>query len=447
MPSYEYAIDAAVTSLQEYLKKEIPKIRNISREWPNPSYKFKPPELSIISSLHQITPARPYVVGQVQVKNIARYKYNFLVGYVDFNLQVDLWTDNKEERQDLMQKISEVFNPEIDRSSGLSLVMDDYHDRRCRFEIDSTNIDDNDDSAIRSEWRYRIMVRCHTDLIVSKLYSSIGDIDVTLALEGVKGNPLSEDRTFPIRSREYLDAQVRADTVPIVAGSISKAVTFNSPMPNATYGIRAVLLNDNEDNPQIQEVVITSLSQAGFTALWPAATDSHNYVLSYVAQAVDAMSDKAGQFTLSNGVNSAVVTIPSISGIYAVVPQLINTVDTNPQIMPMIITAKAATSFSVLFSGSLDSANYKLGWIAVKAQSKFGEQGVDSLQAQEVVNKVNYARFTANFGIALAFENLVDANPQIHLGTVTLKNDQNFSVESQEPDSANYKVNYILRES
>jgi hypothetical protein len=42
-----------------------------------------------------------------------------------------------------------------------------------------------------------------------------------------------------------------------------------------------------------------------------------------------------------------------------------NTTDANPAIYPTIISAKATTGFTVLFSGDIDSANYELEWICV----------------------------------------------------------------------------------
>jgi len=51
---------------------------------------------------------------------------------------------------------------------------------------------------------------------------------------------------------------------------------------------------------------------------------------------------------------------------YSISITLVNTVDAIPSIYPMMVSAKATTGFTVLFSGDMDSANYTLEWLAKK---------------------------------------------------------------------------------
>jgi len=73
-----------------------------------------------------------------------------------------------------------------------------------------------------------------------------------------------------------------------------------------------------------------------------------------------------GQETISNGVDSKSVTFgtsfPNTD--YSLVFSLENTVDAAPSVYAMIITQKTTAGFTVLFSGKMDSTDYKLNWIA-----------------------------------------------------------------------------------
>ena len=60
------------------------------------------------------------------------------------------------------------MNPDIGTTSGLSLTLLEYYDTICRYEVDSTNIADTEDSAIRNEWRYQFNLRNHCDLLIPK---------------------------------------------------------------------------------------------------------------------------------------------------------------------------------------------------------------------------------------------------------------------------------------
>lgn len=77
-------------------------------------------------------------------------------------------------------------------------------------------------------------------------------------------------------------------------------------------------------------------------------------------------AQKKGIQTISNGASSVSVNFASAfsSSTYTVTLGLENTVDSSPSAYPMIISSKTTGGFSVLFSGDIDTANYKLNWTA-----------------------------------------------------------------------------------
>lgn len=165
---FENAIDAAVSQLDRYLTEEVSELRRVSREFPNPSYQLRMPELTIISTLHEVTLGRNWEKDRVNLDDPNKKRVAYHVGYLDFGLQMDLWTDSKEERQDIAEKIFRMLNPDVGVTSGLSLTLLEYYDTICRYEVNSTTIADTEDAAIRNEWRYQFTMRNHCDLLIPK---------------------------------------------------------------------------------------------------------------------------------------------------------------------------------------------------------------------------------------------------------------------------------------
>jgi hypothetical protein len=77
--------------------------------------------------------------------------------------------------------------------------------------------------------------------------------------------------------------------------------------------------------------------------------------------------EKHGIEPVSNGLDSVSVTFSGTafpSSNYTVTFGLENVDDSPPSVYATLVTAKSTTGFTVLFSGDMDSSNYKLNWIA-----------------------------------------------------------------------------------
>lgn len=186
----EFPLDAAITALAEFIKEEVDEIKHVSREFPNPSYELNTPEISIISTAVTIKPSRNYVFA---VPNTINSPTPILwhMGYLNFTLQLDLWTDNKEQRLDLAQQLVEALSPEIGRTSGLSLAMGEYYDTICRYETVASVIQDTDDSADRKEWRQRIDLLCHADVLSERKSGIMKEISLEQSeLQAINGQKL-----------------------------------------------------------------------------------------------------------------------------------------------------------------------------------------------------------------------------------------------------------------
>lgn len=107
----------------------------------------------------------------------------------------------------------------------------------------------------------------------------------------------------------------------------------------------------------------------GFTATVSGVYPTQDYHLStksYVDN-VAGGGTKTGRETLLLNDSSKAVTFSSVYAdtSYTVSAMMNNTIDAIPSIYPTIVSAKATTGFTIMFSGDIDSANYELEWITI----------------------------------------------------------------------------------
>lgn len=79
---------------------------------------------------------------------------------------------------------------------------------------------------------------------------------------------------------------------------------------------------------------------------------------------------RVGQTPISNGTQTVTGTfssdMPNTS--YAIIIQMLNLSDPNPQYQPVTITSKTITGFTAKWNANVDSANYVLDYIAIGNQ-------------------------------------------------------------------------------
>jgi len=120
-------------------------------------------------------------------------------------------------------------------------------------------------------------------------------------------------------------------SISLINGGATTAYNFKLPITVGTAG-----------------QVLTS--QAGSAMTWTTVLTSAGY--------------RAGSASLSSAATSKAITFSSTLGTtsYAVVVTMANTTDTNPQYIPVTITAISATGFTASWDQPTDTANYILQW-------------------------------------------------------------------------------------
>lgn len=80
------------------------------------------------------------------------------------------------------------------------------------------------------------------------------------------------------------------------------------------------------------------------------------------------INEQYGIEPIPNGADSVSVTFPKTfnDSDYTLTTDIENTVDSKPSAFASIISAKSNSGFTVIFSGDIDTLNYKLNWLAKK---------------------------------------------------------------------------------
>jgi hypothetical protein len=130
------------------------------------------------------------------------------------------------------------------------------------------------------------------------------------------------------------------------------------------HGALTGLLED--DHPQY----ILVDGSRGFTSTVSGVYPVEDYHLAtkfYVDETVASGVDRHGKDGLAYKAKQLTVNFPDLGHAnYVVNATLENITDSPPSIYAFIISAKTSSSFTVDFSGKMDSANYVLNWMIVE---------------------------------------------------------------------------------
>lgn len=180
------APDYAVEALKGYLEKSI-KGLTVYTEWPYGNQQLKYPTLTITTRLQKRMPMNPIETESVTAPDINNLVIaTQIVAEWDATWQLDLWTDNKQNRSEFSQKIidainfQEVSNTDPREDDGLRLKLCDYFNSWVEYQIqDSQNVDD-EQAAQRQERRAKINLLVNFREIRQRSYYAIKKVQIGL---------------------------------------------------------------------------------------------------------------------------------------------------------------------------------------------------------------------------------------------------------------------------
>jgi len=203
-----------------------------------------------------------------------------------------------------------------------------------------------------SQWGPMGMSMSHSDL------QDLGNDDHTqyIRVDGTRAFTSTVGGVDPIASSDLTTKNYVDNEIATLSGSlVNDMITDHGDLTG---------LGD-DDHPQYVRVDGTrgfTATVSGVDPVQPTDLATKEYVDQQVGGGI-----KTGRETLATNDSSKSVTFASAYADtnYTISVMMNNTVDANPAIYPTIISAKATTGFTVLFSGDIDSTNYQLEWICV----------------------------------------------------------------------------------
>lgn len=153
--------------LADYIRAKIPTCAFVDTEWPLPNQVLEYPGITILTKAPSFSPWSKYEVSRGPLRGTKRL-VKWCVGQYQYEMQLDLWARNKEERDDFYEKFFLGFNSQLQGQDtmGVSLQLDRYHGRWARYDITGYNFSDSEESAQRGEWRTIVTVLAHCDAII-----------------------------------------------------------------------------------------------------------------------------------------------------------------------------------------------------------------------------------------------------------------------------------------
>lgn len=175
--NYDSELDTVIDSLIAYLsdKDRLGKdIDGFYNDWSEGNNDEQERRLvcQTVSVNHTYTQPKLLSKQDVTGVNPAATAVRYRVGQYEIDLQLDIWTSYKAQRNHLYKKLYDIFNEDFltkdNYASGLSLTLANYFDVIARYDIVGYNFLDDQRSSLDDEWRVKVDIRVHFDKIQEK---------------------------------------------------------------------------------------------------------------------------------------------------------------------------------------------------------------------------------------------------------------------------------------
>jgi hypothetical protein len=182
-------IEAVLRKLRDYLLEEIA-IQDVVLNFPEPTQALKYPMISIIRQGNAqlvFDAAGTFVLDTGDVVDTGteeepnrQAEVIYRVGTYNIELQLDLWCASKSKLETLYETLMDVMNPDL-HPMGLTLTLDEYHDRPCHYVITGYNTASfGEQNAQRGTWRAIVGVLATCDAVKTKSEFLMETLETTI---------------------------------------------------------------------------------------------------------------------------------------------------------------------------------------------------------------------------------------------------------------------------
>lgn len=168
MQNVDSVTKEVIERLGNYLSTKMGNII-VTHEFPSANQQLILPQMTISDTgMADYEPVlNPYVLYQGALSSHKK-DTQYVVGKYSFNLQIDLWCRNKEERNKYYQEFFKAINSQFPLNLGLSLNLTDYYNIVCRYNMTGFKKEDNEISSQTREWRVKINVTADCSAVLER---------------------------------------------------------------------------------------------------------------------------------------------------------------------------------------------------------------------------------------------------------------------------------------
>lgn len=105
------------------------------------------------------------------------------IAHVEIQVQIDLWTAYQAQRDDTAQLVEDALHNRLPIQAGLFLTSTGYHNRALELNTSGAQADEDGDSALKGQWRYRWDATIKTDLVALTDTPEASQISIDLETE------------------------------------------------------------------------------------------------------------------------------------------------------------------------------------------------------------------------------------------------------------------------
>lgn len=175
---------AAVRGLQEYIKEKVSEFNEVFDEFPAADCEVELPSCSI-STVG--TPLYTNLMPEEHKRYEDEDNSNNdtvidIIGQYDARYQVDIFAGYKIQRSRLMESVIDALNLEqieSDLPSGLSLVLEEYHDVIARYDQVGYTYIDGEQNSQKGQWRVKLDLIVNYSKVIVRSIPRINEITVT----------------------------------------------------------------------------------------------------------------------------------------------------------------------------------------------------------------------------------------------------------------------------
>jgi len=170
-----------------------------------------------------------------------------------------------------------------------------------------------------------------------------------------------DDNTAFVVSEIINETYTELNTTQVGNGVTTENIVFTTAEPNTDYSIAATLRNSSGVG-SIYNLIVTNKTVNGFSLTFSGIIDSSDYWIDWY---ISDSTSNAGIEILSAGDQEKTITLnqpcPDSTN-YVISAILKNDIDATASIYAWSIIDQTPTSFTIRFSGQMDSPNYELEW-------------------------------------------------------------------------------------